>query len=121
MTRATITIKRKNGIYDQLWYVNCDGYPSGLGKEIYANLKTVDDVERAVVLFKECTSWLETSFTLGEVHSIKPILEQPNDYAYVLDEETGKWGYYAYHENKLYSLEEELLREEEDDDEDIDE
>jgi len=50
MTKGTITIKRKNGIYDQLWYVNADGYP------------------------------------------LQAILDQYNDYAYVLDEETGRWG-----------------------------
>ena len=113
MTRATITIKRKNGIYDQLWYVNSDGYPDLLGKEIFDNLKTVDDVERAVVIFNraDCISTLETSFTLGEVESINPILEQNNDYSYVLDEETGKWGFYPYKHNNLCNLEEELEKE----------
>ena len=85
-------------------------------------MKTVDDVERAVVIFRkaEC-SWLETSFTIGETDSIESILEQYNDYSYVLDEETGRWGYYAYEENQLYDLEETLIEEEnedEDDDED---
>jgi hypothetical protein len=113
MTKATISIKRKNGLYCQLWYVNSDGYPSGLGKEIFENLKTVNDVERAVVIFKEkCDSFLETNFTLGELDSIEPILRQYNDYSYVLDEETGKWGFYEYKENKIYDLEVELNKEE---------
>jgi hypothetical protein len=108
MTRATITIKRLNGLYCQLWYVNSDGYPKdGLGQEIFENLKTVDDVERAVVIFQKakCHSTLETNFTLGEVESIEDILEQINDYSYVLDEATGKWGFYEYKENKIYDLE----------------
>ena len=111
MTKGTISIKRKNGVYDQLWYVNSDGYLAVLGKEIFNNLKTVDDVERAVVIFRraKCCSWLETAFTLGEVESIEPILAQYNDYSYVLDEETGKWGFYSYNKNKLHGLEEELL------------
>ena len=110
MTRATITIKRKNGIYDQLWYVNSEGYLSVLGKEIIDNLKTVDDVERAVVIFKKakCYSVLETNYTLGEVESIEPILEQYNDYSYVLDENTGKWGFYMYKKDKLHNLEEKI-------------
>ena len=108
MTKGTISIKRKNGIYDQLWYVNSSGYPAALGKEIFNNLKTVEDVERAVVIFDkaECCSQLETEFTLGKVESIKPILEQYNDYSYVLDEETGKWGVYRYEEDKWHNLEE---------------
>jgi hypothetical protein len=108
MTKGTITIKRKNGIYDQLWYVNSDGYPAVLGEEIFNNLKTVDDVERAVVIFNraKCCSLLETAFTLGEVDSINPILAQHNDYSYVLDEETGKWGFYRYKEDKWHNLKE---------------
>ena len=111
MTKGTISIKRKNGIYDQLWYVNSSGYPAVLGEEILNNLKTVDDVERAVVIFDkaECCSQLETSFTLGEVESIKPILAQYNDYSYVMDEETGKWGFYRYKEDKWYNLEEKIV------------
>jgi hypothetical protein len=113
MTKATISIKRKDGLYCQLWYVNSDGYPSGLGKEIFENLKTGNDVERAVVIFKrKCDSFLETNFTLGEVDSIEPILAQYNDYSYVLDEETGKWGFYRYKENRIYDLELELKEEE---------
>jgi len=115
MTKGTITIKRLNGVYDQLWYVNSDGYPQGgLGEEIFKNLKTVDDVERAVVIFRkaECRSSLETNFTLGEVKSIEPILTQYNDYSYVLDEETGKWGFYEYGTNKLHDLETELKQDE---------
>jgi len=108
MTRATITIKRTNGIYDQLWYVNSDGYPSGLGSDIFSFLKTVDDIERAVVIFRRAGSVLETAFTIGETDSIESILNQSNDYSYVLDEETGKWGYYRYEEDKLYDLEEKL-------------
>ena len=111
MTKGTISIKRKNGIYDQLWYVNSGGYPASLGKEIFNNLKTVDDVERAAVIFNksECGSELETSFTLGKIESIKPILAQHNDYSYVLDEETGKWGFYRYKEDKWHNLEEKLI------------
>ena len=110
MTRGTISIKRTNGIYDQLWYVNSDGYPAVLGKEIFTFLKTGDDIERAVVIFKKakCQSTLETAFTIGETESIQPILAQCNDYSYVFDEETGKWGFYNYREDKLYDLEEEL-------------
>ena len=110
MTKGTITIKRKNGIYDQLWYVNADGYPSGLGKEIFKNLKTVDDVERAVIVFRNarCGSVLETCFTIGETKSLQAILNQYNDYAYVLDEETGRWGYYSYRNDTLVDLEEKL-------------
>ena len=112
MTRATITIKRINGIYDQLWYVNSDGYPRVLGNEIFTNLKTADDVERAVVIFRKakCYSTLETNFTIGETKFIKHILDQYNDYAYVLNEETGKWGFYEFDENKLYDLEETLKK-----------
>jgi hypothetical protein len=51
---------------------------------------------------------LETDFILGEVESIEPILEQFNDYSYILDEETGKWSFYKYNKNDLYDLEEEL-------------
>ena len=110
MTRATITIKRTNGVYDQLWYVNSDGYPSGLGSDIFSFLKTVDDIERAVVIFRraKCQSTLETAFTIGETDSIESILNQSNDYSYVLDEETGKWGYYRYGEDEIYDLEEKL-------------
>ena len=117
MTKGTITIKRLNGVYDQLWFVNSDGYPQdGLGEEIFKKLKTVDDVERAAVIFKKakCSSCLETNFILGEVKSIKPILAQNNDYSYVLDEETGKWGFYEYKTNKLHDLETELNEENED-------
>jgi hypothetical protein len=111
MTRGTISIKRKNGVYDQLWYVNSSGYPAVLGKEIFVNLKTVDDVERAVVIFNnaECCSQLETNFTLGKIESIEPILAQYNDYSYVLDEETGTWGFYRYKEDKLHNLEEKIV------------
>ena len=111
MTKGTISIKRKNGIYDQLWYVNSDGYPAVLGKEIFDNLKTVDDVERAVVIFNnaECCSELETTFILGKVEAIESILAQYNDYSYVLDEETGKWGVYRYNEDKLHYLEEKII------------
>jgi len=110
MTRATISIKRKNGIYDQLWYVNSSGHPHLLGNEIFNNLKTADDVERAVPIFKKrkCYSELETSFTLGEVESIKPILAQHNDYSYIIDEETGKWGFYRYREEQWNNLEEHI-------------
>ena len=108
MTRATISIKRTNGIYDQLWYVNSDGYPSGLGSEIFSLLKTVDDIERAVVIFRSAGSVLETAFTIGETDTIESILNQSNDYSYVFDEETGKWGYYRYREDKLFDLKEEL-------------
>ena len=108
MTRATISIKRKNGVYDQLWYVNSDGYPSGLGSEIFSLLKTVDDIERAVVIFRSAGSVLETAFTILETDSIESILKQGNDYSYVLNEETGKWGFYRYREDKIYDLEEEL-------------
>ena len=108
MTRATITIKRKNGIYDQLWYVNSDGYPASLGIEIFCNLKTVDDIERAVIIFRKCRSVLETCFTLGEVESIAPILKQINDYSYVFDEETGKWGFHCMNHEEFYDLEKEL-------------
>jgi len=114
MTRGTISIKRTNGIYDQLWYVNSDGYLAVLGKEIFSFLKTVDDVERAVVIFKKakCYSTLETAFTIGETESIQPILAQCNDYSYVLNEETGRWGFYLYKEDRLYDLEEKLKEEE---------
>jgi len=110
MTRATITIKRKNGKYDQLWYVNSDGYPDWLGKAIMKNLKSVDDVERAHIIFRNARARcvLETNYVLGEVASINPILEQNNDYSYVLDEETGKWGYYDDNPEELYDLEEVL-------------
>ena len=112
MTRGTITIKRKNGVYDQLWYVHSDGYPEVLGIEIFTNLKTVDDVERATVIFRkaDCISFLQTSCTIGETDSIKPILAQHNDFSYVLDEDTGKWGYYEYKHEKLHDLEE-ILKE----------
>ena len=110
MTRATITIKRKSGIYDQLWYINANGFPDALGKEIFTYLKTVDDVERAVVIFNKmkCRSYLETAFTLGEVETVQPILAQYNDYAYILDEETEKWGYYSYDRDQLHDLEDTL-------------
>ena len=110
MTRGTISIKKKDGSYNQLWYVNSDAYLTGLGKEIFDNLKTVDDIKRAVDIFEKakCSSWLETDLVLGEVESIDHILEQYNDYSYVLDEETEKWGFYKYAKNKLYILEEEL-------------
>jgi len=115
MTKGTITIKRKNGIYDQLWYVNSSGFPAVLGEEIFKNLKTVDDVERAVIVFRKakCGSVLETSFTIGETKSIRSILEQYNDYSYVLDEETGRWGFYSFNKDKLYDLEEKLKKESE--------
>ena len=118
MTRGTISIKRKNGTYDQLWYVNSDGYPSVLGNEIFTFLKNGDDFERAAAIFKKakCYSTLETAFTIGETNSIQPILAQCNDYSYVLDEETGKWGFYNYREEKLYDLEEELKNLSEEDD-----
>jgi len=110
MTKATISIKRKSGIFDQLWYVNSDGHPDNLGKDIFDNLKTVDDVERATIVFRNAKSdsRLETNFILGEVKSIKSILKQYNDYSYVLDEETGKWGFYEYECDELHDLEEEL-------------
>jgi len=110
MTRATISIKRKSGKYDQLWFVNSDGYPDVLGKDIYKNLKTVDDVERAHIVFRnaKCRSELETNYVLGEVESLEPILKQYNDYSYVLDEETGKWGFYKYTRSQLHDLETEL-------------
>jgi hypothetical protein len=119
MTRATITIKRRNGLYCQLWYVNSDGYPkNGLGQDIFENLKTVDDVERAVAIFKKTgCAVLETGLTLNkDVNSIEPILEQCNDYSYVLDEATGKWGFYKYKENKLYDLKTVLKEDEAEDD-----
>jgi hypothetical protein len=48
-------------------------------------------------------------FTLEkEVNSIEPILNQYNDYSYVLDEEAGRWGYYRYKENTLHDLLDEL-------------
>ena len=34
-----------------------------------------------------------------------------NDYSYVLDEETGKWGFYAYKKDELQDLEETLKEE----------
>ena len=110
MTRATISIKRKNGIYDQIWYVNSDGYLAVLGKEIFNFLKTVDDVERAAVIFKKQRGYstLETNFTIDETDSIESILAQHNDYSYILDEESGKWGYYNYNDRELYDLEEDL-------------
>ena len=40
--------------------------------------------------------------------SIKPILAQYNDYSYMPDEETGKWGFYRYKEEKWYNLEENI-------------
>ena len=82
MTRGTITIKRKNGVYDQLWYVNSDGYPAVLGKEIFTYLKTVDDVERAPMIFRKakCDSFLETDLVIGETDSIHSILKQNNDF-----------------------------------------
>jgi hypothetical protein len=52
------------------------------------------------------------------VKSIKPILEQHNDYSYVLDETTGKWGFYEYKKNKIYDLETALRKEEEEEFED---
>ena len=118
MTRGTISIKRKNGTYNQLWYVNSDGYPAVLGNEIFTFLKNGDDFERAAAIFKkgECYSTLETARTIGETDSIQPILKQNNDYSYVLDEETGKWGYYIYRKEKLYDLEEELKNLSEEDD-----
>ena len=98
MTKGTISIKRKNGKYYQLWYVNSDGYPEKLGKDILDNLKTLEDTEKAAIIFEKakCDSFLETDFVLGEVESIEPILEQFNDYSYILDEETGKWSFYKY-------------------------
>ena len=113
MTRATISIKRTNGIYDQLWYVNSDGYPAVLGRDILDYLKTGDDFERAVSIFNKakCLSTLETAFTIGETESLQDILAQYNDYSYILDEETGKWGFYVYKEEKLYDLEEKLKEE----------
>jgi hypothetical protein len=53
-------------------------------------------------------SVLETNFTIGEPKSIQPILAQYNDFSYVLNEETKKWGFYMYNDDKLYDLEEEL-------------
>jgi len=119
MTRATISIKRESGIYDQIWYVNSSGYPEVLGKEIYTHLKTVDDVERAVVIFRKanCQSVLETNYTIGETDYIEDILNQCNDYSYVLDEESGKWGFYVYEKTKLFDLVERLEEEEEEEEE----
>jgi len=118
VTRATITIKRKNGKYDQLWYVNHDGYPDGLGKVLLDTLKTVDDVERAHIVFRKARKGytLETNYILGEVKSIEPILKQINDFSYVFDEETGKWGFYEYSSDELHDLEEELLNNMDDED-----
>jgi hypothetical protein len=113
MTSGTISIKRKSGNYDQLWYVNSDAYPDGLGKEILDNLKTADDTERASVIFKkaQCSSRLETELILEEeTESIADILHQYNDYSYIFDEETAKWGFYEGKKNKLHDLEEELKK-----------
>ena len=120
MTRATITIKRKDGVFDQLWHVNSDGYPEGgLGEEIFANLKTVNDIERAIIIFRkaDCFSRIETSFTIGETDNIQNIIKQYNDYSYVFDEETGKWEYYFFDEGP-YDLEEALKKEEEEEEDD---
>jgi len=122
MAKGTITIKRSSGTYDQLWYVNSDGYPQGdLGEDIFKYLKTTNDVERAVVIFRkeECYSILETSLMFGEEKSIKPILNQGNDYSYVFDEKTGKWGFYEYKKNKLKDLEAELKKKDDEDDDSI--
>ena len=110
MTRGTISFKRKDGGYCQLWYINSDGYLQILGKEIYKNLKTVEDIKQAVYIFiqEKCISRLETDFTLGETESIENILKQCNDYSYVMDEETLKWGFYMYNKPKLHDLEKEL-------------
>ncbi|MDR2578807.1 MAG: hypothetical protein LBC70_08400 [Chitinispirillales bacterium] len=109
-TRATISIKRKEGGYQQLWYVNSDGSPKVLGQEIYNFLKTPDDVERAHAIFQnnKCGSFLETDFTLGKIENLGPILKQYNDYAYVLEEETGYWGLYEYDKNELFCLKEKI-------------
>jgi len=110
MTRGTITIKRTNGIYDQLWYVNADGYiKGGLGEDILKYLKTANDIERAIVIFGKAkrNHRLEIDLALGETDSIEPILKQYNDYSYVFDEKTEKWGFYKFKENKLHNLESE--------------
>jgi hypothetical protein len=110
-TRATITIKRAEDVFDNLWYIHYDGYPSSLGVEIYENLKTVNDIERAHVIFRknDCSSILETSYTAGEVVSIGEILALFNDYSYVFDEETEKWSYYEFDRHEQFDLERSLL------------
>ena len=111
MTKGTITIKMKNGKYNQLWYVNSDGYPEHLGKHIFKNLKSADDIQRAAYIFRmaECNTLLETDLILESiVETIEPILKQYNDYSYIFDEETEKWGFYQGNRPELYDLENEL-------------
>jgi len=105
-TRATITIKRAEDVYDNLWYIHSDGYLSVLGREIFENLRSVNDIERASVIFKnnDCLSTLETSCVLGEVVSMGEILTQFNDYSYVFDEETEKWSYYMFDKHDQHDL-----------------
>jgi len=110
MTRATITIKEKNGLYNNLWYINNDGYIElGLGEEILKLLKTVDDIKNAPQIFKEhgIDLWtFENDFGLvcKRTSFIKPILDRFNDYSYVFDEKTGKWGYYKFNHPTLHEL-----------------
>ena len=112
LTKGTLSIRKKNGNYSQLWYVNSDGYPKKLGKEILENLKTPEDIKQAYNIFTnaKCDSHLETDLVLGDTESIEPILRQYNDYSYVLDEETGKWGFYKYNINELHDLEDEIKK-----------
>ena len=123
MTRGTISIKRKNGVFDNLWYSNSDSYlTNGLGEQIFNNLKTVDDIEKAPIIFRksECGRVLDTSGTIGLTDNIQDIIDKYNDYSYIFDEENEKWEYY-YFENGPHNLEEGLKNEEDEEEEDDEE
>jgi len=105
-TRATISIKRANdAVYNTLWYVHYDGYLSQLGREIFDNLKTVNDIERCPVIFKreECSSIVEIEYR--ETKNIQDILNQWNDYSYIFLEVFNVWIYYKYNEKIEFDLE----------------